>query len=384
MSTLKPKSKSYSKGELIFREGDMGDFAYLIHKGSVNIVKEINGIKNVLATLGPGEIFGEMAIISRNTRVAGAEASTDCILLVLTAKLVLLLLKKSHPTVFHLARVLSSRLAAADKKIVENRSGNTWMTLCRLLKLKHRIFVNEPVRDNKSVRDKDPGICHKEFSSELCSIINISDFEIERMLKAAISFNLITMTTISSRVFIEITDPAHFLDVADSVSKDVNNLSGKLCYTDYIDINDFSAMFGSLPELIYKKVGVGDFPEDICVLHKEATSRWVKNKGDEYFKEKKRVRKSVEELESIDDIVFVDLGTLKQVFNRLGYYKLGILLSTAGDDGRARILEATSKKIANAIMKDSKGADAIDLNEADEVEEELLDMIREIKLSKKE
>ncbi|SDL17709.1 cAMP-binding domain of CRP or a regulatory subunit of cAMP-dependent protein kinases [Maridesulfovibrio ferrireducens] len=378
MSSLKPKSITFSKGDVIFREGDMGNVAYIITKGTVNIVKQIHGVNNVLATLGSGEIFGEMAIISRSPRVAGAEAETSCTLMVLTANLIMTLLKKSHPTVFHLTRVLASRLATANKNIIENRSGNIWMTLCRLLNLKFRIFTNSPEQD------KEVGVNYKDFCYELSSIINISESEIERMITAACSFNLITKSKMVSRVYLAINDPEHFLEVAESLSNDVNKFRGKICYTEYVDIHDFSELFDSLPELIYKKIGVGDFPEDICVLHKGATYKWAKKKGDEYFLETKRKRKSIEELENVNDIVFVDIGTLKQIFSRLGYYKLGILLAIAAEEGRDRILAAISSKIANAITKESKGLDAIDQNEADEVEEELLDMIREVKLGKKE
>ena len=378
VNSFKPESIKFAKGDLIFSEGEMGNVAYMITKGTVNIVKQIHGINNVLATLGPGEIFGEMAIISKNPRVAGAEAETSCTLMVLTAKLILTLLKKSHPTVFHLTRVLASRLATANKNITENRSSNIWMTMCRLLDLKYRIFTNSPDPD------KELGVNYKDFCSELTSIINISESEVERMIIAACSFNLITKSKMVSRVYLSINDPEHFLEVAETLSNDVNRFSGNNCYSEYVDIKDFSDMFDSLPELIYKKIGVGDFPEDICVLHKGATVKWAEKKGDNYFQENKRKRKSIEELECVNDIIFVDIGTLKQVFSRLGYYKIGILLTIADEDGRDRILATISEKIANAITKESKGLDAIDQNEADEVEEELLEMIREIKSGKRE
>ncbi len=89
-------------------------------------------------------------------------------------------------------------------------------------------------------------------------------------------------------------------------------------------------------------------------------------------------------MEGVNDIIFVDLGTLKLVFKKLGYYKLGILLGIAEDDAKKRILMSMSKKIASAIMKEAKSADAINQSEADDVEEELIEMIREIKSSDSE
>ena len=63
----------FHRGETIFREGDFGDRLFVIVKGEVEIVR--NG--NVLTSLKPGEIFGEMALASDEPRSASASAKTD-------------------------------------------------------------------------------------------------------------------------------------------------------------------------------------------------------------------------------------------------------------------------------------------------------------------
>jgi CRP-like cAMP-binding protein len=65
--------KVFYAGTKIFKEGDMGDRAYLIQDGQVEIVK--NGI--TLATLSKGELFGEMALVDDQPRMASAVALTD-------------------------------------------------------------------------------------------------------------------------------------------------------------------------------------------------------------------------------------------------------------------------------------------------------------------
>ncbi len=272
MSPQKPLSKTYNKGDLIFREGDKGNLAYMIQSGSVKIVKNIKGKQSVLATLGPGEIFGEMAIISSSPRVAGAEAATDCKLMVLTAKLILLLLKKSHPTVFHLTRILASRLAASNRTLSENRSDNSWMTFCRLLFMKNTIINNSP----PDVRPM--GIDFEDFCSELVDITNMPQNEIDRFMKSATGFNMLSTNKIGKNTYVSITEPENFLIVAENLSGDINKFGGKVSLADYMDIDDFAAMVESNPEMIYKKIGVGEFPEDICVLHKEATNKWAEKK----------------------------------------------------------------------------------------------------------
>lgn len=66
--------REYADGEIIFREGDEGDFLCIIQEGKVEILKRIGNQDYHLATLGKGEFFGEMAIVRLTRRVATARA----------------------------------------------------------------------------------------------------------------------------------------------------------------------------------------------------------------------------------------------------------------------------------------------------------------------
>jgi HlyD family secretion protein len=72
--------QQYGRGEMIFAEGGMGDLAYVVREGEVEILKGGTGKPTVLRTMGPGEMFGEMALITTNPRAASAVAKTDVVL----------------------------------------------------------------------------------------------------------------------------------------------------------------------------------------------------------------------------------------------------------------------------------------------------------------
>jgi len=68
-------------GAILFEAGAIGDCAYLILSGSIEIFLRRDGAVAVLGRRGPGEIFGEMAILDARPRSAGIRAAADCVLL---------------------------------------------------------------------------------------------------------------------------------------------------------------------------------------------------------------------------------------------------------------------------------------------------------------
>ena len=73
--------QSYQPGQEILRQGDTGVGAFIIRSGKVEIVQEKDGKVTQLATLGPGEVFGEMALLDEFPRSASARAvePTTCL-----------------------------------------------------------------------------------------------------------------------------------------------------------------------------------------------------------------------------------------------------------------------------------------------------------------
>ena len=66
--------ENYGAGQIIFQEGSSGDWVYVVLSGSVELSKAIDGKKSILGVLGPGEIFGELALIGHIKRTATARA----------------------------------------------------------------------------------------------------------------------------------------------------------------------------------------------------------------------------------------------------------------------------------------------------------------------
>jgi len=66
------------RGQVLFREGDSGDKLYVVADGKVKLGRtSSDGRENLLAILGPGEMFGELSLFDPGPRTATATAVTD-------------------------------------------------------------------------------------------------------------------------------------------------------------------------------------------------------------------------------------------------------------------------------------------------------------------
>lgn len=101
---------SFKAGEAIFQEGDAGDKMYVVRSGEVAIEK--NG--KVMETLGPGGIFGEMALIDGSPRSAMAKAKTDCEVAPITEKTFVFLVHETPYFAIAVMRTLANRLRRMD------------------------------------------------------------------------------------------------------------------------------------------------------------------------------------------------------------------------------------------------------------------------------
>ncbi|MDW3207524.1 MAG: Crp/Fnr family transcriptional regulator [Alphaproteobacteria bacterium] len=109
---------TYQSGDIIFMEGDVGDATYLVQSGKVELIKRgPDGLFDTIATIGPGQVFGEVALLTDRPRAAGARAATDCLLIAVERGQLDAKLEKSDPFIRALFRILAQNLLSVmDRK----------------------------------------------------------------------------------------------------------------------------------------------------------------------------------------------------------------------------------------------------------------------------
>lgn len=90
-------TRIFHEGEIIFAEGDVSDYAYIIEDGEVEIFTRIGEDRKVLNILVPGNLFGELALVDRQPRTASALATKRTLLTLVTQQQVDERLSDSDP-----------------------------------------------------------------------------------------------------------------------------------------------------------------------------------------------------------------------------------------------------------------------------------------------
>ncbi|MBX3274386.1 MAG: Crp/Fnr family transcriptional regulator [Sandaracinaceae bacterium] len=109
--------RTCAPGEVLFREGEPGDLMFVLQSGSVRITKTVKGEEKTLAVLGPGEFFGEMAILNDKPRTATATVEEPTKVLVLGARTFEQMVVSNAEIAVRLIKRLSRRLDSANELI---------------------------------------------------------------------------------------------------------------------------------------------------------------------------------------------------------------------------------------------------------------------------
>lgn len=111
--------RSYPAGSRVFHEGDQSDACYIIRSGTFRVTREHpDGRAITLATLGPGDIVGELAMLDGEVRSASVETlGGDGELIALPARDVRALLRKHPEITVKFVAALTRRLRAANERI---------------------------------------------------------------------------------------------------------------------------------------------------------------------------------------------------------------------------------------------------------------------------
>jgi eukaryotic-like serine/threonine-protein kinase len=115
--------ETFAPGAWIIREHEVGDTAYILVSGRCEVLKQIDGQLEHLRTLGPGDVFGETAILASTLRTASVRATTEVVAVTVTAEVLEREVDAMKPWMGAFIRALAQRFSETSHKRASDTSG---------------------------------------------------------------------------------------------------------------------------------------------------------------------------------------------------------------------------------------------------------------------
>lgn len=152
MSTCRP-------GKIFYMPEDSGEVLFLLKKGRVQLYRIApNGKKLVMATLGPGAIFGEMSLVGQGMHNTFAESMDECVLCVMSRSDVERLVQEKPEVAFRFVEALGKRLTQLEARLEDIAFKSIPARLASLL-----LTLNEEQGGRQTVN----GYTHQDLSEML-------------------------------------------------------------------------------------------------------------------------------------------------------------------------------------------------------------------------
>ena len=104
---------AFAAGEAVFSQGAPGDTMYAVQDGAIDLI--VNGV--TVETVGPGGIFGELALLLGEPRTSGAVAKVDSVVVAVDQTRFMLMVRQTPFFALDVMRLLARRLRETNRRI---------------------------------------------------------------------------------------------------------------------------------------------------------------------------------------------------------------------------------------------------------------------------
>jgi CRP/FNR family cyclic AMP-dependent transcriptional regulator len=168
--------RSFPKGVRVFHEGDTSDACYIVRDGDLRVTREhSDGRAIALATLGPGDFFGELAMLDGGTRSASVETITDCELLGVPASDIRRVISTHGDIAAKLIVAITRRLRETNERVARQ----SFQTVpSRVAGVLAQLIAEE-------ISPESPGITVRMTQADLAQLAGTSRESVSRFLARA-------------------------------------------------------------------------------------------------------------------------------------------------------------------------------------------------------
>lgn len=391
--------QSFFAGQQIFAEGQRGDFAYVVLRGSVEIFTQRDGKRVSIRTLEEGACFGEMAAITGKARSTSALALTPVELQVIAADRVQRLLEGADPLLRTMMTSLIERLRQETETVVNNANAlNPVVSTAMLLAMEGKLLLAQknaakpgnaaPARGGMAGgagqnQNDVVEITHSRAARLVAELLGHPRDRVRALFKTMAGMNLLVILPPQSEPKIQFR-PLEIVRNAENICKSFSEMVDQRLRVDaeYFDIEEMAESYGLDRKKLFKKMMRAEFPEEMVVFRKREAMREFELFGKAYYEELKP--KHPGDFDHVDDIEYVGIEDLKTELATFEPYSLAVLVKfQEEEETRKRLLSGLSNNMRTVIEKTIKTLPDAEAGQAEEVGRELIERLKTRLLAKR-
>ncbi|MBI2058137.1 MAG: hypothetical protein HYT87_00050, partial [Nitrospirae bacterium] len=226
-------------------------------------------------------------------------------------------------------------------------------------------------------------LAYRDVLAKLREALSMTGADVENVLKKMAGMRQLTVEAPSKTTdrMITIENPEKFLENVKGIVKEMDSsvTQGFKQEQELIDIQTFSQLVGTEAEKVYKKIMSKDVPETIFFFRRSEALRWAQEKGKDFFDKTTKRLKKIEELEGINDVIYVDNETLRQVLGSTDIIKLCKVIKHAEEDAKKKLLTNLSDRMSKMVNEQMPNIEEVDEVEIADIEENIIGQIKAMK-----
>ena len=298
-----PKLRTFKPGEIIFNEGEVGDYTYIIKQGSVKIVTQHKDKSVTLGVLKDGTCFGEMAVITDAPRVASAIAETTSQIYVIDKMHIKAMMDSISPLFRAIINTMIKRVRGLNAFAAEKASlTHPMISTAHLLLLigeSHNENVPEQMvggQDNLGgmnliVNSSAPTPVTDDFHiplkiihQQIKNILGYTDTGANKILEKFVKLRLAKIEN-ANRKQLFIFNPIDFVDNTKEVLKFIDNEGNNepKAELEYIDLNELSTQLDLRPQRILDAIYNGRISAEAILLKRHVVMQSIETHGRQLF-----------------------------------------------------------------------------------------------------
>ncbi|MGE4297700.1 MAG: Crp/Fnr family transcriptional regulator [Desulfovibrionaceae bacterium] len=278
---------TYAKGELVCREGEVIDRAYVVKRGAVNAFKVVRNRRLHLARFGPGQVLGEGALLPGSLMAVSMEAADDTELMPVDLGVLQALLAKSPNPVQRIVDALIHRQRDLLEFLATQPTDTMFHSVSQILWLMHQA---------KSVGEERPALSRNELVGTVQAVARVAAVEVDYVLNELERQGMLVSKEVMGEKTVEnfwgevdkripivadhtytLTAPDDFLAKAATAADAYRSEIAPPFVGDLesMDLEALAQAEGLDPQRLLRAVCVGDLPLALVCLRRQAVQEWL-------------------------------------------------------------------------------------------------------------